>query len=227
MGSAIVDKLVPSHKLAILDATFSRLLGPYLSAGRVLPLPVVLVVGSRGAIDCPCTIIQDHLDGCPTLPQIRCECIIATISWRQPKIKCFALRSTNSKGVAVIIRSSHQGLAIGCAVQAAVDVAHHQQCIFLVFVGPHAAQFVGCSNVIMARPTYADPIVAVAVGPKTVAFPAQTTHQVSAECGLRAIAEMNRDDANTCTQCKYTIHKRKKSKKLEMRKNRKFCKTMP
>ena len=249
MGSAIVDKLVPSHKLAILDATFSRLLGEwyilYPSAGWVLPLPVVLVVGSRGAIDCRCTIIQDHLDEGPTLLQVRCECIIATISWRQLKIIFVALLSTNSKEVAVIIRSSHQGLAIGCAVQAAVDVAHHQQCIFLVFVGPHAAQVVGCSNVIMARPTYADPIVAVAVGPKTVAFRAQTTHQVSAECGLRAIAEMNRDDANTCTQCKYITQAQKiektrnaqkskilqnyalNSKPQKNAKNRNFAKTMP
>ena len=129
-----------------------------------------------GAIDFPCTIIQDHLDGCLTLPQLRCECIIATISWSMPLIKIiFALHAFNSKGVAVMIRSSHQGLAIACAMQAAVSVAHQQQCILLVFAGLHAARMVGCSNVIMARPTYADPIVAVAVGPKTVAFRAQTT----------------------------------------------------
>ena len=186
MGVATSDKLIPSHDSAMLqwvNATFFRLLGewcwsilyiqkavakPPLSAGRVFPLHVVLVVGLGGAIDLPCTIIQDHLDEGPTLLQVRCECIIATISWRQLKM-IFALHVTNSEGVAVIIRSSHQGLAIGCAMQAAVDVAHQQQCIFLVFVGLHAAQMVGCSNVIMARPTYADPIVAIVVGPKAVA----------------------------------------------------------
>ena len=88
----------------------------------------------------------------------------------------FAILSNNLKRVAVIIRSSHQGLAIACAMQAAVSVAHQQQCILLVFAGLHAARMVGCNNVIKARPTYADPIVAVAVGPKTVAFRAHTTH---------------------------------------------------
>ena len=97
------------------------------------------------------------------------------------------------------MRTTHQLLTAVRAMQAAVEVAYQQQCIFLVLVGVQATHIVGCSNVVMTRPTYADSKAAVMAGPKAVARVAQATHHVEQNSSRWALRASQDSSANSYT----------------------------
>ena len=150
LGDVSLDKLVPSHSPAVqhwVNAALFQLVGchrpvvydygrsiqgacqckPLLSAGagRVSTVDVAYVARSGVAIAYPhTTTIADHIEIVPTPVQVHSERIIASVTWLQRKSKTAIPLYSNLERVVAIISTSHQPLAIACAMQVDKEVAH-------------------------------------------------------------------------------------------------------